>query len=228
MPELSPPIRPGPPSLPDLLAVEDLPPRPQQERSRRTRAALTGAALDLFAEHGYEQTSIGEIAARAGVSAGTLYQHFRSKRQVLLVLMTHLLEELDALDLDITKTADPEAALEQALREGLMADRAYGGAYRAWREAVLSDRELGELDLQVEAWTAQRVEMALRLALQLPGARLDIDVEGAAQLLNLLFWRIAEAPQVDDERAIRVVTRLMTHLLFEDRALLSSGSGGGG
>lgn len=204
------------PPRPDLLGVEELPSKPQQERSRRTRAALLGAALELFTQHGYELTSINEIAARAGVGAGTFYQHFRSKRQVLLVLMNNLLEELEGLNLELGATGDPKTILEQALREGLMADRKYGGAYRAWREAVLSDHELSDLDLQVEAWTAKRVEMALQSALQLPGARTDVDVSGTAQLLNLLFWRIAEAPHLDGERAVQVVTRLMMHSLFED------------
>lgn len=209
------------PSRPDLLSVEELPSPPQQARSRRTRAALLEAALEGFAQHGYELTSIGEIAARAGVGAGTLYQHFRSKRQRLLVLMDNLLRELEALDLELGATGGPKAVLERALREGLLADRKYGGAYRAWREAVLSDRELSELDLQVEAWTAGRVEMALRSALHLPGARPDVDVAGTAQLLNLLFWRIAEAPHLDGNRAVQVVTRLMMHALFEDSAFSS-------
>lgn len=209
------------PSRPDLLSVEEMPSQPQQARSRRTRAALLGAALELFAQRGYELTSISEIAARAGAGAGTFYQHFRSKRQVLLVLMDNLLGELEALNLELGETGDPTTILRKALREGLMADRKYGGAYRAWREVVLSDRELSELDLQVEAWTAKRVEMALRSALNLPGARTDVDVEGTAQMLNLLFWRIAEAPQLDGERAIRVVTRLMMHTLFEDGAFFS-------
>jgi AcrR family transcriptional regulator len=200
------------------LREVELQPPPRQERSRRTRAALLKAALGLFAQHGYERTSIGEIAAEAGVGAGTLYQHFRSKRQLLLVLMDSLLEELEALNLELGETGDPKAVLERALHEGLLADRTYAGAYRAWREAVLSDLELRELDLQVEAWTAWRVELALRSALQLPGARRDVDVAGTAQLLNLLFWRIAEAPHLDGERAVQVVTRLMMHSLFEDGA----------
>jgi len=204
---------------PDLLRGADLPAPPRQERSRRTRAALLEAALGLFAQRGYEGTSIGEIAAQAGVGAGTLYQHFRSKRQVLLVLMNSLLEELEALDLDLGATGDPQAVLEQALREGLLADRRYAGAYRAWREAVLSDRELGDLDQEVEAWTAGRVEAALESALRRPGARPGVDVAGTAQLLNLLFWRIAESPHLDGERAIRAVTTLMLHRLFRDDAV---------
>lgn len=204
------------PLRPDLLSAEGLPPPPRQERSRQTRAALLEAALEGFAERGYELTSIGDIAARAGVGAGTFYQHFRSKRQLLLVLMDNLLEELGALDLELGRTGDPKTILEKALREGLMADRKYGGAYRAWREAVLSDLELSELDMQVEVWTAKRVELALQSALQLPGARPNVDVAGTAQILNLLFWRIAEAPQLNGEQAVQVVTYLMMHGLFKD------------
>ena len=107
--------------------------------------------------------------------------------------------------------------LETALRDGLLTDRKYGGAYRAWREAVLSDAELSRLDEQVEAWTADRVATALRSALQLPGARPEVDVIGTAQMLNLLFWRIAEAPHLDGDRAVQAVTRLMMHGLFEDK-----------
>jgi transposase len=51
---------------------------------------------------------------------------------------------------------------------------------------------------------------------------MDVDVEGTAQMLNLLFWRIAEAPHLDGDRAIQVVTRLMMHSLFEDSAFLPS------
>ena len=50
---------------PDLLSTEDLPPQPRQERSRRTRAALLAAALEGFAQNGYERTGIGDVAPTA-------------------------------------------------------------------------------------------------------------------------------------------------------------------
>src|SRR5438132_1312149 len=77
----------SPSARPDLLAGQHLPPPPQQERSRRKRDALLQSALALFAERGYEQTSIEDIAHQAGVAVGGFYQHFTSKRQILLVLM---------------------------------------------------------------------------------------------------------------------------------------------
>src|SRR5436305_12349290 len=82
-----------PAARPDLLAGQHLPPLPQQERSRRKRDALLQSALTLFAERGYEQTSIEHIAHRAEVAVGGFYQHFASKRQILLVLMDQLLQE---------------------------------------------------------------------------------------------------------------------------------------
>ena len=47
------------------------------------RARLRDAALDLFSEHGYEQTTVAEIAARAELTERTFYRHFADKREVL-------------------------------------------------------------------------------------------------------------------------------------------------
>ena len=44
---------------------------------------LQGAALELFRERGYDQTTNAEIAARAGVSERTFYRHFPDKRETL-------------------------------------------------------------------------------------------------------------------------------------------------
>src|SRR5579859_3924418 len=46
-------------------------------------ARLVQAALDLFIEKGYEQTTVVEIADRAGVTKSTFFRHFPDKREVL-------------------------------------------------------------------------------------------------------------------------------------------------
>lgn len=53
-------------------------------RKESTRAALQRAALELFAERGYEATPTAEIADRAGVSEMTLFRHFGSKSAFLV------------------------------------------------------------------------------------------------------------------------------------------------
>src|SRR5258708_39598252 len=90
---------------PDLLAGEDLPPEPHQKRSLDKRASLKAAGLALFGEKGYEGTSIGDIAERAKLAVGTFYQHFGSKRQVLLALIDELLEKLRQLGFRTTSMA---------------------------------------------------------------------------------------------------------------------------
>lgn len=44
---------------------------------------LTAAAMDLYAERGFEQTTVADIADRAGVTSRTFFRHFADKREVL-------------------------------------------------------------------------------------------------------------------------------------------------
>src|SRR5215469_14935152 len=119
---------------PNLLAGEDLPPAPVQERSLEKRARLKAAALALFGERGYEGTAIEEIASRADLAVGGFYQHFRSKRQLLLALMDELLEKLSSLDLRPGAAHDVRGGLGDLLSRAFAHDLAYLGAYRAWQE----------------------------------------------------------------------------------------------
>ena len=51
------------------------------EPDARTR--LERAALELFGEHGYDRTTVAEIAGRAGLTERTFFRHFADKREVL-------------------------------------------------------------------------------------------------------------------------------------------------
>jgi AcrR family transcriptional regulator len=53
-------------------------------KSERTREALTRASMELFAERGYESTTVAAIAERAGVTEMTFFRHFASKSAVLV------------------------------------------------------------------------------------------------------------------------------------------------
>src|SRR5216684_918943 len=158
---------------PDIIHEHVIHPPPQQERSRRKRDALLQSALALFAERGYEQTSIEDIAHHAGVAVGSFYQHFASKRQILLVLMDRLLQEASMLTLEAKSAALPDIrdGIARLVRQALQVDWAYAGASRAWREATVGDRELRALHQQIEAWTAQQLSLLFRALLLVPGGR---------------------------------------------------------
>jgi AcrR family transcriptional regulator len=224
-----------------LLASEDQPAPPVQQRSRDKRDQLLAAGLGLFGEKGYEAASVDEIAARAGVAVGGFYQHFRGKRQLLLVLMDELLERLSRLDLrpaigapgtagavrqprraggskacegDRNTGASVQAALGALLQRAFAADLAYTGAYRAWREAVLIDGGLARDQEQIERWTRARVEAVLALLLRLPGARTDVDLPVLARLMDRLFWDLlGQALRLSADERIRILAAI-THLLY--------------
>jgi AcrR family transcriptional regulator len=60
------------------------------------RAALLKAALELFAEQGFNGSSTALIAKRAGVAAGTLFFHFKSKEELIHELFREIRSEIEA------------------------------------------------------------------------------------------------------------------------------------
>ena len=55
----------------------------QERRKRRTRHAIQTAALELFAERGYRETTINDIAEQADVAPRTVTLHFPAKEELL-------------------------------------------------------------------------------------------------------------------------------------------------
>jgi AcrR family transcriptional regulator len=75
----------------------------QAERRAATTAAILASARALFAERGFEATSIGDIALAAGVAKGAVYHHYPTKEAIFL-------EVLDAVHRDVA-AAEPPANL---------------------------------------------------------------------------------------------------------------------
>ena len=81
------------------------------------RERLESAALELFAENGYEQTTVAQIADRAGLNRATFFRHFADKREVLFGSEDHLAE----LFAGGIRAAPPGASLAELLRAALVA-----------------------------------------------------------------------------------------------------------
>ncbi len=84
--------------------------RPTQSRARRTQRSILEAARACFNEHGFQSTTIKEIASAAGVSVGAIYEHFKDKAtlfrevghmEVLRLRDESFLPFQDALDGDL-------------------------------------------------------------------------------------------------------------------------------
>ncbi len=206
---------------PNLLAAERLPSPPRQKRSQEKRNRLKSAALDVFRRKGYHAASIEEIARKAGLPVGGFYQHYRSKRQLLLALMDQMIAAMARLDLrDIEHSSNVRSSLRDFLERAFSGDFAYLGAYRAWQEAVLSDRTLARHQRRIRFWTLGRVTQFFRRLETLPGARKGVAIPALARAMDLFFWNLlaeaVERPRADFDPWLDAATHLIYHALFAD------------
>jgi AcrR family transcriptional regulator len=101
-------------------------------------ARLTDAALDLYAEQGFERTTVADIAARAGVTERTFFRHFADKREVLFAGSGALRQGLvGALAVHPGPTAAPVTAAVDAVVEAT-AELAGRRPFARRRAAVLA------------------------------------------------------------------------------------------
>ncbi|MGP2438251.1 TetR/AcrR family transcriptional regulator [Streptomyces sp. JW3] len=69
----------------------------QQRRRGDTRQRIQDVALELFAEQGYEKTSLREIAERLDVTKAALYYHFKTKEEILVSIFADLTQPMEQL-----------------------------------------------------------------------------------------------------------------------------------
>lgn len=69
----------------------------KHQRRGNTRQLIQDVALELFADHGYEKTSLREIAERLDVTKAALYYHFKTKEDILISLFEDLTRPMEEL-----------------------------------------------------------------------------------------------------------------------------------
>ena len=79
------------------------------------RQRLVRAALELFSEQGYDNTTVAQIAKRAGLTKSTFFRHFPDKREVLFVGQDTLSRLLAAGIAAAPSAATPLEAVAEAL-----------------------------------------------------------------------------------------------------------------
>ena len=117
------------------------------ERGQATRAHLVDVATRLFAERGYDGTSIEAVLAEAGVSRGSLYHHFPGKDALFWAVLEGVAARVGQQLADATRDApDPVAALraeclawirladDQVVRQTVLIDAPAVLGWERWRE----------------------------------------------------------------------------------------------
>jgi AcrR family transcriptional regulator len=127
------------------------------------RERLETAALDLFVENGYEETTVAQIADRAGLDRATFFRHFADKREVLFGGE----DVLAGLFADGIRAASPDATLTECLQAALAAAEAAMTPQQRARAAqrvqvVAANTEAQERGLLKHSRIAKSVTAALR------------------------------------------------------------------
>lgn len=147
----------------------EAPPRrvPTQRRSRERVERMLAVATALIAERGSDALRMSEVAERAGVSIGSLYQYFPDKSAIVRTLA----ERYNALGLECVRAELAPVRDEAELRRALL--RVVDGYYEMFlREPVMrdiwwatqADRALRDVDqADVQAHTALLTEVMARL-----------------------------------------------------------------
>src|SRR5579864_6728292 len=119
------------------------------------RGRLEQAAMELYGERGFDQTTVAEIAARAGLTERTFFRHYADKREVLFGGGEMLAERLVAAVAGAPDLARPLDATAAALEEvgGLIQAARGRDVARARRSIIAANAELQERELiKLASW----------------------------------------------------------------------------
>ncbi|WP_181442587.1 TetR/AcrR family transcriptional regulator [Streptomyces tateyamensis] len=191
---------PGEAPTPDQAAdASEAGPKRRQARGERRIAQLLEAAGHVFAESGYSATTTNAIAARAGVSPGSLYQYFPNKDAIAAALAESYADSLDEL-LTPFAVVDPTAVtLEQALGASLPPIVDFHRAHPACLALFIGGNAPGHImDLQqpLMARTHARIAALLTLyAPQLPSERLQLGASVTLAAYKGVLPLLVESPE---------------------------------
>jgi len=128
------------------------------------RGRLEQAAMELYSERGFDQTTVAEIAARAGLTERTFFRHYADKREVLFGGSESLAELLVSAVAGAPDSTRPLDMVTAALEEvGVLIEESRGRDFaRARRNIIAANTELQERELsKLDSW-ADTLAGALR------------------------------------------------------------------
>jgi AcrR family transcriptional regulator len=185
----------------------------RDRRKRRTAEAVVAAALELFAERGFERTTIEQIAAAADISRRTFFRYFADKEELFFAEDERLLEVVEET-LDAAPAGEPVLELARRATRALAAHSVADPERRLARERLIA---------ATPALQARRLAKNLRWE-QAIAARLV--ARGSSEQEALLVPKLAMACfQTAYERWVRDPGRDLPGLVDESFAALGGIAG---
>jgi AcrR family transcriptional regulator len=105
-------------------------------RRERIQRQYERVALEMFAERGFHDVTMDDIAARLGVSARTLFRYFPTKEDILLGMSRRSVWELEEALVDLEPTGDPLHDIWNVFRELAMRNAEDLDLVTLWQRAT--------------------------------------------------------------------------------------------
>jgi AcrR family transcriptional regulator len=157
--------------------------------SEKRESILRTAAM-LFADQGFARTDVAQIAKRAGVAKGSIYNYFESKEDLYLTVCRDGLERSRrAVYGEIRPEWDLYRQIDHIFRKGVAFVLAHPEYARLYLNTASSgmDRFADKLSLEVEKHTADHLKELIEDGMRRGIVRKDVDVSLAAFLINSLY-----------------------------------------
>ena len=178
----------------------------QKGKRERTRSALLDSAVSVFAEKGYEASSINDITVKAGMANGTFYNYYRDKNEILRDVATGLAIEITGRINDEMSDID-DAAIRVVTATAKMLETARDAP--EWIEVLLdSIRIVPELQSGVVQYLRRDLEMGVEQG----SFSIEVDVLQVNQVLALVSTAILLDRQLTSptiQRTCESVLRLL-------------------
>ena len=152
------------------------------------RPRILKAALQLFAEVGYENTSIRELGARLGITSAALYYHFDSKVEILQSLSTVLAEDLKKVLERAEQAPDGERGAHEILRYYLEVVKAHPGLIETLDRSLPAVRAL-PIVREIQTLSKQLAAVLVRIS---PVKGNEVRAVAALTILNAMTARYPE------------------------------------
>ena len=166
----------------------------RREQAAATRTRIVAAAAELFATQGYSQTSIEQIAARAGVARPTVYTAFTGKPALLKQALDLQLAGDDApvpvrdrpWFQELLHQRDPRRLLELEARNDRMINERVAPLQEALRNAAATDDDIARLHATIKQQRRIGARVVTEALAALGPLRDDLDLDAATDVLWLL------------------------------------------
>jgi AcrR family transcriptional regulator len=198
---------------------------PVSARGTRTREALIDAARTVFERDGFIEARITDIAAEAGVAAGSFYTYFTSKEDAFAAVMERVNEEMLHPRLqEIADPDDPVSVIEAANRAYLASYRRNAKLMGLMEQVAQVDEEFQKLRLRRARAFVERNARAIARLQQRGLADPDLDPTLAAHAMSSMVSRMAYLRYVQGfgnasgEALVQTLTRLWANALGLQRS----------